>query len=50
MRTGHDPDDNHILQVMPRPVYGKMNDYGGLRAISEYLSAPPHAESLDHNC
>jgi hypothetical protein len=43
MRTGHDPDDNHILQVMPWPVYGKMNDHD-LRAIYEYLSAIPPAE------
>jgi hypothetical protein len=43
MRTGHDPDDGHILQVMPWPVYGKMTRRD-LRAVYEYLSAIPHAE------
>src|SRR5262249_3367305 len=27
LRTGHDPEDGHILQVMPWPVYGKLNDH-----------------------
>ena len=49
MRTGVDPDQAHpdispLLQVMPWPVYGKMSDLD-LRAIYEYLSAIPHAES-----
>jgi len=40
MRTGRDPDDGHILQVMPWPVYRNMTD-GDLRAIYEYLRAIP---------
>jgi hypothetical protein len=40
LRTGHDPDDGHPLQVMPWPVYGKMRDHD-LRAVYEYLSAIP---------
>jgi hypothetical protein len=40
MRTGHDPADDHILQVMPWPVYGKMTDRD-LSAIYEYLRAIP---------
>jgi hypothetical protein len=43
MQTGHDPDDGHILQVMPWPVYRKMTRRD-LRAIYEYLSAIPQAE------
>jgi hypothetical protein len=43
IRTGHDPEDDHILQVMPWPVYGKMTDHD-LKAIYEYLRAIPHAE------
>ena len=46
LRTGRDPDEpDHILQVMPWPVYGKMNDRD-LHAIYEYLSAIP---SLPNN-
>ena len=44
MRTGHDPDDGHILQVMPWPVYGKMTRRD-LRAVYEYLSAIPSIDS-----
>lgn len=45
LRTGHDPDNpGELLQVMPWPVYGKMTDRD-LRAVYEYLSAIPHAES-----
>ena len=40
LRTGHDPDDGELLQVMPWPVYGKMTDRD-LRAVYEYLSAIP---------
>ena len=40
IRTGHDPDDGHILQVMPWPVYRNMTDRD-LRAIYEYLRAVP---------
>jgi hypothetical protein len=41
LRTGRDPDEpGRILQVMPWPVYGKMNDLD-LLAIYEYLSAIP---------
>ncbi len=43
MRTGVDPDDGHILQVMPWPVYGEMLGRD-LEAIYEYLLAIPHAE------
>jgi hypothetical protein len=45
MRTGHDPDDaGQVLQVMPWPVYGKMLTRD-LKAVYEYLSAIPHAET-----
>jgi hypothetical protein len=43
IRTGVDPDDSHILQVMPWPVYQDLIDRD-LEAIYEYLSAIPHAE------
>jgi hypothetical protein len=49
LRTGHDPDDpKELLQVMPWPVYGKMNDHD-LRAIYEYLRSIPHAEPASDN-
>jgi hypothetical protein len=45
LRTGHDPDNpGELLQVMPWPIYGKMTDRD-LKAVYEYLSAIPHAES-----
>jgi len=41
LRTGRDPDDpDRLLQVMPWPVYGKMNDRD-LRAVYEFLRAVP---------
>jgi hypothetical protein len=40
LKTGIDPDDGHILQVMPWPVFGKKTDHE-LRAIYEYLRAIP---------
>lgn len=43
IRTGRDPDDGHIMQVMPWPVYRKMTRRD-LRAVYEYLSAIPSAE------
>jgi hypothetical protein len=43
LRTGRDPKDNHILQMMPWPVYRYMTDRD-LRAIYEYLRSIPHAE------
>ena len=44
IRTGHDPHDpDHILQVMPWPVYRNLTDRD-LEAIYAYLSAIPHAE------
>ena len=43
IRTGHDPDDGEILQVMPWPVYRNMTDRD-LTAVYTYLSAIPHAE------
>ena len=44
IRTGHDPDEpDHILQVMPWPVYRNLTDHD-LAAIYSFLSAIPHAE------
>ncbi|HXG94571.1 MAG TPA: cytochrome C [Blastocatellia bacterium] len=43
IRTGRDPEDGHILQVMPWPIFRNMNDHD-IRAIYEYLSSIPHAE------
>jgi hypothetical protein len=40
MRTGRDPEDAHILQVMPWNIYGKMTSRD-LRAMYEYLRAIP---------
>jgi hypothetical protein len=40
MRTGINPDDGHILQVMPWPDFQDMTDQD-FRAIYEYLSALP---------
>jgi len=40
MRFGIDPDDGHILQVMPWPDFQDMTRQD-LRAIYEYLSALP---------
>jgi hypothetical protein len=40
MRHGINPDDGHILQVMPWPDFQDMTDQD-LRAIYEYLSALP---------
>ncbi len=40
MRTGRDPEDGHILQVMPWNIYGKLTNLD-LRAIYEYLRAIP---------
>lgn len=40
MRTGVDPEDGHILQVMPWPIYGNMTDQD-LLSVYEYLSAIP---------
>lgn len=45
IRTGHDPDDGHLLQVMPWPVYRNMTDRD-LRAVYEYLRSIP---SLPNN-
>jgi hypothetical protein len=42
IRTGIDPEDNHILQVMPWPIFRKMTDRD-LTAIYEFLTTiPPH--------
>ncbi len=43
MRTGHEPDETELLQVMPWPIYKNMvtND---LRAIYEFLRAIPRAQ------
>jgi hypothetical protein len=41
LRTGQDPDEDRLLQVMPWPIYGKMSDRD-LKAIYTYLSAIPH--------
>ena len=40
LRTGIDPEDGEILQVMPWPVFGKKTDLE-LRAVYEYLRAIP---------
>jgi hypothetical protein len=40
MRHGIDPDDGHILQVMPWPDFQDMTEQD-MRAIYEYLSALP---------
>ncbi len=40
MRTGINPDDGHILQVMPWPDFQDMTEQD-MRAIYEYLSALP---------
>jgi hypothetical protein len=40
LRTGIDPEDGELLQVMPWPVFGKKTDLE-LRAIYEYLRAIP---------
>lgn len=45
MRTGVDPHNQHIMQVMPWPVYKKMRT-SDLQAIYEYLRAIP---SLPNN-
>jgi hypothetical protein len=43
LRSGRDPHDpNHILQVMPWPIFKNMTDRD-LRAVYEYLSAIPQA-------
>ncbi|MBI4469374.1 MAG: cytochrome C [Acidobacteria bacterium] len=48
LRTGEDHDKEHplispLLQVMPGPVYGQLEE-SDLRAIYAYLSSIPHAE------
>ena len=48
IRTGVDLDQLHpeicpLLQVIPWPVYRRLNDHD-LRAIYEYLRSIPHAE------
>ena len=45
IRTGHDPDaPDHILQVMPWPIFRNMSDRD-LLAVYEFLSAIPHVDS-----
>lgn len=45
MRTGRDPDEpDHILQIMPWPVYGEMTRHD-LRAVYEFLRAIPSRPS-----
>ena len=43
LKTGIDPDDGHLLQVMPWPVFGKKTDHE-LRAVYEYLRAIPRID------
>jgi hypothetical protein len=43
MRKGINPDDGHILQVMPWPDFQDMTEQD-IRAIYEYLSALPAVE------
>jgi hypothetical protein len=40
LRTGHDPDTGQLLQVMPWPAFGKLNDHDIL-ALYNYLRAIP---------
>ena len=49
LRNGTDYDNLHpqispLLQVMPWPVYHNLTDHD-IRAIYEFLSAIPHAET-----
>jgi hypothetical protein len=45
MRTGRNPHNpDHILQIMPWPVYGEMTRHD-LRAVYEFLSAIPSRPS-----
>jgi hypothetical protein len=44
LRTGHDVEEDRILQVMPWPVFRNMTDEG-LRAIYECLRAIPHKDA-----
>ncbi len=43
IRTGHDPKDGDVLQVMPWPIFRNMTDQD-LLAIYTYLTAIPPAE------
>lgn len=43
IRTGHEPDEDELLQVMPWPVYRNLTDHD-LAAIYAFLSSIPHAE------
>lgn len=43
IRTGHDAKDDHLLFVMPWPVFRNMNDRD-LSSIYEYLRSIPHAD------
>lgn len=43
IRSGRDPEDGEILQVMPWPIFRNMTDHDIL-AIYTYLTAIPHAE------
>ena len=43
MQTGHDPEDDDILQVMPWPLYQWKTDRE-LKAMYEYLRVIPHLD------
>jgi hypothetical protein len=43
MQTGHDPEDDDILQVMPWPLYQWKTDRD-LKAMYEYLRVIPHLD------
>jgi hypothetical protein len=43
IRTGHEPGEDEILQVMPWPVFRNMSDHD-LLAIYTYLRSIPHRE------
>ncbi|HXU28996.1 MAG TPA: cytochrome C [Thermoanaerobaculia bacterium] len=46
IRTGHEPGEDEILQVMPWPIFKEMKDHD-LQAIYEYLRSIPHIDGGD---
>jgi hypothetical protein len=49
MKTGIDPTDGSILQVMPWPIYTNMQD-SDLSAIYAYLTAIPSVPASANAC
>lgn len=43
IRTGHEPGEDEILQVMPWPIFRNMSDRD-LKAVYSYLTAIPHID------